>query len=917
MEENAANDYDNKHYIAIMLSSSIFILIYIIYLSLIISYIIKNYHKKKLSVYWFDYCCLILTSIIFIIIYIIYLVHSEKDRINDPTKLSQDFLSISIIVSLVTMCLTIIGTLFFDAITAINLSSKMNQIKKIIEQDLEAVSLKFKNIKINNILEMKYTYKYYIIFLIIYIIYITLCIIAYTDTNIQHFRGYFLTLYNYFTYLLRFYHFIVLTLLLLSIIIMNKRKKSLLRKYYYNPNRIAQKVYDSHFSQIVYFTDIISFKLVSDLIMNVPPLFFLSLEKFNRITLIFSEFTIFIFIFLGGSENLILDKYRKAGIINKQIKFWFCLKKFDFHFGEKDHRTIFDEFQYNYSKEEQNILNDLNLTIIKNIENDLIESEDKSNFLNEERNSLSEINSNNSLNRTLSTNKKKIELKTVSEFYLIQKLIMLFFKTNKKVYESAMENIEENIFEIKKYGQDKKNKNIIKNTKNKDNFISNVDRLSRMSIKDIRKIKPSIKIMQNAIFTSIEEKEIFEELKRKLDLKNEKYTYKIESLFSSQLFELFPFYQMKINSILRALNPSRNINIINKFVKRNNNSQNSFIITNQDNRISIRNSILSNKIDGSKKELEKNLYYTYDLYLMYEIYDKIDFINFDELEKIISEYNAYLLSVIKNMNYSFLPLILGIFSLEIYDSHKIIILYRNPLHFTNFNHFNHWINFYITEEPEKIRVSSLFNDVIDVNEIEIRDSLQLNEGDYDEVKKILENDYNFLRKINNIFPIIHLFIGDETSEDNDKQINKDEVGSQKIKNNQNQYNENSILGDSINKDIGLVDALDKNLSSSNFNNTEEFNEINNIIGENSLFDKEYYYMSGKEIRTIKIYFTNLFRKDCALNKCPENIHNQINSDSYCEFLQNQLIRYLRKNSLFNDEEKNENENENEIIEENK
>ena len=43
------------------------------------------------------------------------------------------------------------------------------------------------------------------------------------------------------------------------------------------------------------------------IIMNVPPLFFLSLEKFNIITLIFSEFTIFIFIFLGGSENLILD----------------------------------------------------------------------------------------------------------------------------------------------------------------------------------------------------------------------------------------------------------------------------------------------------------------------------------------------------------------------------------------------------------------------------------------------------------------------------------------------------------------------------------------------------------------------------------------------------------------------------------
>lgn len=87
------------------------------------------------------------------------------------------------------------------------------------------------------------------------------------------------------------------------------------------------------------------------------------------------------------------------------------------------------------------------------------------------------------------------------------------------------------------------------------------------------------------------------------------------------------------------------------------------------------------------------------------------------------------------MDYSFLPLIIGIFELEIYDSTKIIILYRNPLYFTNFNKFNHWINFYLTEEPEKIKVSSMYNDIININEIEIKNSLQLNALDYDEIKK--------------------------------------------------------------------------------------------------------------------------------------------------------------------------------------
>ena len=135
--------------------------------------------------------------------------------------------------------------------------------------------------------------------------------------------------------------------------------------------------------------------------------------------------------------------------------------------------------------------------------------------------------------------------------------------------------------------------------------------------------------------------------------------------------------------------------------------------------------------------------------------------------------------------------------------------------------------------------------------------------------------------------------------------------TKKIK--KNQYNETSILGElSIYKDIGLADVLEKNLSVSNINNQDEFNEVNNIIDENSLFDKEYYYMSGKDIRTIKIYFTNLFRKDCELNKNQDDLSNRINSDSYCDFLQGQLIKYLRKNSLFDEDDENKESEEKEI-----
>ena len=292
--------------------------------------------------------------------------------------------------------------------------------------------------------------------------------------------------------------------------------------------------------------------------------------------------------------------------------------------------------------------------------------------------------------------------------------------------------------------------------------------------------------------------------------------------------------------------------------------------------------------------------------MSYEIYDKNDFVKFDQLKKLIGEYNKYLLSVVEKMSSTFLPLIIGIFNIEIYDSEKIIVLYRNPLYFSNSNHFNHWINFYITEEPEKMKVSSLFNEVININEIEIRNSLQLNEADYDEIKIILEKDFSFLKKVTNIYPKIHLFIGNEVQEDlveGGEEANTFTNKNKKRKTN-NQYYENSILGDlSLNKEIGLFDDILENMNNSNLNN--ESDNCNDIImqkDDNSLFDKEYYYMSGKDIRTIKIYFTNLFRKDCVLNRIKKNKDNKLDSESYCEYIQDQLLRYLIKKSLFNDEQ---------------
>ena len=874
---NESIDYDN--YISIMLFSSIFIFIYIIYLIAILKYILKNCLKNKICVYWIDYSVLIFLGIAFIITYIVNTVLLKKDkkiiRINNLKELSEDSLSLMIIVLLTLMCVTIINSLLFDSINACKLSYKMNKIKKIKETDFLLLSEKLKEINVVNIIKFKYTFWYNLIFFIVDILYSVLFILSFKDIYENNFINE-INFHKFFIKSLRYYQVSVLVLLLISIVIMNRTKKSLLKNQYYNKNRIAQKIYNIYLNNLIYFTDIISFKLVSDLIMYIPTLLFLSQGKFHTTTLVISEFSILIYILLGGSFYLVIDKNNKAAKLSKKIKNLFCLKRIDFHFGEKDHNFTLDQTRFDYNLEEQNIINNLNMNVVKNIENNIFDEED--NFTMDEKLELNLDDDN--YNLLLDAQNKKLEFKNISEFYLIQKLMILYFQENKNVYESNKNN-EDSIYNYS-YSL-KKQKNKVMNI-DKKSYISNIEKLSRISKLDSKKIKPSLKFNNFNVFSTIEEKELYEELKSNFNAKNEKYFFKIENLFSSELYEPYKFYQMKYNSILNSLNPSNNIKIFNKFIDRNKN-----IKTKLKTRFSVKSEITEDNNDDNSddnNEYENNLYYTYDSYLMYEIYDIDEFINYAQLKNIITEYKNYLLSVIKNMSYSFIPLILGIFNIEIFNTRKIIILFRNPLYFTNFDNFNFWINFYLTEEPDdKIKVSSLLNDIIDINEIEIKNNLKLNEVDYDEFKKILEKDYNFIKKMKIIFPIIHIFLGIEKINDNG---NKEK----KIK---NQYDENSLMTFSNKDNINnILDILNKNTSSSNYIESDN-TDNNNDINKSSLFEKEYYYMSGNDIRTIKFYFTHLFRKYCKLN---ENGQNNISAYIYCEYMNKKVIEYLSKNSLF-------------------
>ena len=284
MDDNP--DMNNKDKIALLVCSFFFMFIYFIYLIPILIYLINN-RKRKLCVYWIDYSSLVLSGIIFIITFIVKLI-SEPDRENIKfEKISKNTYYIIVTLFLILMCLFLIKALFFDSIIACKLSYRMNKIKKIDDVDYISLKEKLKNIHIVNILTNKSTKILYAVFALFELTFFLFALLI----NVQ------IISYDLQTIIkdsLRIYHLLVLILLLSSIVIMNSVKKSLLEKNYYSRNRIAQEIYNVYFNQIIYFTDIISFKLVSDLVMNVPALIFLSHFKFNTLSLILSEFAILI-----------------------------------------------------------------------------------------------------------------------------------------------------------------------------------------------------------------------------------------------------------------------------------------------------------------------------------------------------------------------------------------------------------------------------------------------------------------------------------------------------------------------------------------------------------------------------------------------------------------------------------------------
>ena len=685
---------------------------------------------------------------------------------------------------------------------------------------------------------------------------------------------------------IRYCYEILLIILIIFIFLLNYFKNKLMNKYYYNPEQISKKIYDMVRQKLLYASYIITFKDFVDLILNSPVLIFLIFKVNHTLFCFMSQCLIFVYILIFGALILKIDKLNEIGKMPKSIKMWFFWKKTHFCFYDKFYQHFLYDNTYKYSKDEKLMVKNLDLIKIEE-ENEKIKDNNELLISNTLKTSVIKDKINNMdiidirETQSVEVKRKLLNFNTVSELYVLYKLLMLYFEKNESIYSKVQNQINEEGTPFKQFY---KQQNLTKNKKikarqtfggfeavaKKKDFIDNIDRMSRISKLNSSKITSSMNFSDSKIFFSLEEKELREEFKAKFNYEKDA-TFKIESLSSNSFFELFPFYQISIQDIKKSLYPSDNTKIHKIIIKQKNEKN---------------ENVRENNIES---ESEDNLFYTYNSLLMMEIYDREEFISFNEFSNFVLSYGNFILDTIKNINVTYMPLILGVFNIEICDESKVVILYRNPLYFTNFNHFNHWINFYITEGPEKIKASIFQNEVLDINEIEIKNCLKMNESDYEEIINNLKRDFDFFMKIpSQVYPIIHLFIGDEDEDD--------------IIVNNNNMNESSIIENVSNQPVnisGLLNLTEDETTNNKILRNSIDSDSNYKTESNSLLDKEYYSQNGHDIHSIKIYFTHFFRLNCELNK-QKNLDDNIllKSNHYCQYLEGQIQTYLTKTNLF-------------------
>ena len=626
-----------------------------------------------------------------------------------------------------------------------------------------------------------------------------------------------------------FFQMIFIILDSLMIYILKFYKKKILENNYYNKNLVLLAIYNISSSKIVFYNDFITIKSIIDLILIMSSLFFVILNNLtiSNITLILIIWTFYLF--FGGLLFLYIDQSNKIKI-NHYVGRIFLLKHMNLEFGEKEKAKLFDEYLLDLNPNETQLVDDLD--IYDNDEFAPLEIE-------------------------LGTKNKVLNGYQQINYYLIFKLIYQYYKSNENIFEKI-----DNCFEEKDEKNREKNiKNIIFEIQNSFHFspnliLSEIDEKQYYDEFDLLYKKRKSSIEYYNLNNIIENKEnlnsqFLENENENLNNNNEYVNkeFKIESLLSNDLIQLYPYYKLKIFDIIDSFSPNMNQFSIENF----------------------RNSKLS--------DFDMNIYYTYDNFLYFEIYDYNyqHFISNDKLKYFSKEYSKFIKEIIQNNKKTFIPFLIDVFRIKYYDYDKIIIVYKNPISFKTLISSTFNIQITLSENKEKDRLSLPIDE--NMNEIKTNQNnnniIQLNGYNINSIIEILNNDSNFIQNLNfDIFPKLNLFIMTDVSS-----FIKDEI---------------STISQIINREKENILEFEGSI---NINRESILNKINSNSKENGsiiLSDIELFGLCNSNNRKhiFRIYFDDFFRMSLDPN-LKDIIKGDINNNViYLNYLKEQLTKKL-------------------------
>ena len=853
-----------------LLFSLIATLVFVIYLLTTTSCIIKTptMKRKKIILFWVDFFLVIIIALLITSVYL-YILITEKTReeLNESTSHLH-----YILVSLMIMLQICFNTIMvFNIIKLINLISNYKKFFKVKGKNINEISNDLKNINIYSIINKT---KYIIQFIIVYVIQLVIYAL-------------FLFFKDKLVYVINTFKFVSCFLFILMMFVKglhNKYKSKLVCLNFYNNNIVILKLFNSQMNFGLYVSEIISYKILIDSLGIIPIIMYSFIGRIHSFSFIISLLLLYAYVLLSGNLYMTIDRNNRTINLTGLARWIFFFRKINYVLDNDV--DLYEDFDFELNEVEAKVFSEVNASFLNdNIKLDLIENAyignvDLLDNLNERLSDVRRITTNMvNVNPLQQRQNNKIAINTPENYYIVCKMVYRYFEQNQLVYMENERKMEEEASPFKKLMFSDKEESIPTFNMSRTfrasfmtkEYIDGLSRVSRMSQLVDRKIKVTYRTGFNNLFSSVEEKEYREAFRKKYAMyEPTKSEFRIETLFNNELLELFPFYQIHVQDLLKSLDPSNNKDIFYNLATQKNDAQNvSLLSTNSG-------------------------FYTHDSFLFFEVYEANDFPD-ETLHTFVVKYKEYLLNTLKEMEFTFIPIIVGIYNITILDNDKLIFLYRHPLSFTHYSQFNQWINFIVTEEPESIKVSTELNSVIDINEIEIKNNIKLPSDQYQELKTALLNDISFIvNTLNmNTFPIANLFVGSESIGANMFNIIDSMSGEDNL-------NQSSGGAGTVHKDKSFNVLLkDQTLDVSMFGGNVIGNKMRKEGGSElvSLFEKEYLMVRNNNNYTIKIYFTNFFRKSCAVNereKEKQNERHQLSADTYCMYVQDRLLNYLHE-----------------------